>query len=476
MAEVSGKKGISSGTFGSVAYDEYNPKIAIKNCGRDCFEASIKETSILSYLQHPNIIKPLSINYSYDGSCKIFMERYEGNLYGTAWLECAARIRKSPSTQLLRMVLELSSAVDYMHKCGIIHADLKPQNILFETVECGRYDNENSNGGYIQYKIRPIICDFNTSILEPLDTVYTRIQTLNYRAPEVNEKYPQSRDIYRCHINERIDIWSLGCIIYELFTGDLFMKPSNDGVPSWLAAAKAFKLPLDTTLVNNNWATGIKQMLFSMTSLDVESAVREMITSTEWKDRMKLSIKYGRKNEEISQSMLDLFVEIISGCLVPDPSCRRGSSDLFVFMRDTCADIIDLSMSAEIAIQPSSQLPRFRVGFFESIINDHLKQITVRSNDAVANNSVDGNIAHLHEFMRGYPSAHLLSKIIELKYYEKKKIKKLINDDGLHISLAACVLSGMLLEINDVCNEIKPYLNDTSQLMEITATLSGDFL
>ena len=186
---LSAKKNIGGGTFSSVIYDEYNPKIAIKNCEPDVFESALKEVSILNYLQHPNIIKPLSINFSNNGGCKIFMERYEGSLHGPSWLECAARIKKSPSTLLLRMLCEITSAIDYMHKCGIIHADLKPQNILYKTYE---YVTANEE---ISLTIRPVICDFNTSVLEIHPEIYTHIQSLNYRAPEVNEKYSQCDDV-----------------------------------------------------------------------------------------------------------------------------------------------------------------------------------------------------------------------------------------------------------------------------------------
>lgn len=460
---LSAKKNIGGGTFSSVIYDEYNPKIAIKNCEPDVFESALKEVSILNYLQHPNIIKPLSINFSNNGGCKIFMERYEGSLHGPSWLECAARIKKSPSTLLLRMLCEITSAIDYMHKCGIIHADLKPQNILYKTYE---YITANEE---ISLTIRPVICDFNTSVLEIHPEIYTHIQSLNYRAPEVNEKYSQCDDVKRCYISDKIDVWSIGCIAYELFTGCLFMKPISNTVPSWLVAAKAHAVSIDILMENpasnGNFADHIKSNLFAMEYTDVTKSVRSRIMNTTWKDLMKLSGKYTRKNDEIASPMLEVYVEIISKCLMPNPHMRISSSDLFDYMRDLCADI-ELSMSSDV-IPQSANHPRFRVGFFENVIDKELEKITVQIGQS--------DHKRLDEFMKHFKSVQLLSKVIELKYYEKKKTKKLMNKSGFQITIATCILAAILLEINDVNSELRAHTTNDC-IIEVVVTLCGDLL
>ncbi len=451
--DSSAKKNIGGGAFGSVVYDEYNPKIAIKNCTPRDFEYSLKETTIINYLSHPNIIKFLSINFSDDGSCKIFMKRYEGSLHGNGWLEYAARIRKSPSTLLLRIICEITSAVSYMHSCGIIHADLKPQNILYRVTAD---------------TIRPVICDFNTSILEINDHMYTHIQTLNYRAPEVNEKYAQSADIKRCYISDKIDVWSIGCIAYEMFTGCVFLRPTYANTPSWLLAAKAFNVPIDKFGTPVDFADKIKINLFSMSYGNVIEVVKSRILNTNWQELMKLTYKYGTKNGDIAMHVMELFVEVIGRCLIPDPQRRIASSDLFNFISGICVDITDMEIPA-VAIP---QQPRFRIDLFEPIIDDELHKITQYGNSPEVFLT---NYKRLADFMLPYKSAYLMSKIIELKYYEKKRVKKLMSETGFQISLAACIISSMLLEIRDIKDALREHVvND--YVVEITSTLSGDLL
>jgi len=88
-------------------------------------------------------------------------------------------------TQLLRGLDSLSIA-------GIIHCDLKPENILL-------VDNRSSLK----------IIDFGSACFEN-QSVYSYIQSRFYRSPEV---------ILGIKYNSAIDIWSLGCICFELFYG-----------------------------------------------------------------------------------------------------------------------------------------------------------------------------------------------------------------------------------------------------------------
>jgi serine/threonine protein kinase len=85
------------------------------------------------------------------------------------------------------------TALAKLHELHIIHCDLKPENILIKS-----YSN----------KIIKII-DVGSSIFFH-DEPQFYVQTRSYRAPEV---------ILGCPYTEKIDIWSIGCIVAELFTG-----------------------------------------------------------------------------------------------------------------------------------------------------------------------------------------------------------------------------------------------------------------
>lgn len=97
---------------------------------------------------------------------------------------------------LTRQILE---SVGYLHKVGIIHADLKPENIMFVD--------------HATQRIKLI--DFGNAVVDvPRDR---QIQARYYRAPEVllgNDcTYP-------------IDMWSVGCILLELYTWQILFRPA----------------------------------------------------------------------------------------------------------------------------------------------------------------------------------------------------------------------------------------------------------
>jgi len=85
---------------------------------------------------------------------------------------------------------QITRGLAFIHSYGIIHMDLKPENIL------------------IRDKHLKII-DLGSAIVKPDNKKLFKdyIQSRYYRSPEV---------IYNLEINEKIDIWSLGCILYEM--------------------------------------------------------------------------------------------------------------------------------------------------------------------------------------------------------------------------------------------------------------------
>ncbi|OBT54758.1 hypothetical protein VE04_10348 [Pseudogymnoascus sp. 24MN13] len=98
------------------------------------------------------------------------------------------------STTLVRVFAQqLLTGLALFNKARLIHCDLKPENILLKNLES------------------PIIkiIDFG-SACDERQTVYTYIQSRFYRSPEVLLGLPYS---------SAIDMWSLGCIVVELFLG-----------------------------------------------------------------------------------------------------------------------------------------------------------------------------------------------------------------------------------------------------------------
>lgn len=96
----------------------------------------------------------------------------------------------------------LLKSLSFLKSHSIIHSDLKPANILL------------SNNPAVPLKI----IDFGTSCTSK-EIIYKYIQSRYYRAPEV---------MMGLDYNEAIDMWSLGCVLYELITGSILFKGDTE--------------------------------------------------------------------------------------------------------------------------------------------------------------------------------------------------------------------------------------------------------
>ncbi|CAH8673183.1 unnamed protein product [Schistosoma rodhaini] len=117
------------------------------------------------------------------------------------------------------IVRQLCEAVAFLHRNKLTHTDLKPENILFVD---GTYDEVyvNHRGRTVRRIRNPSIklIDFGSATFDE-DHHSTTIQTRHYRAPEVVMELGWDRSA---------DVWSIGCILYELVTGQcLFMTHDN---------------------------------------------------------------------------------------------------------------------------------------------------------------------------------------------------------------------------------------------------------
>jgi len=99
--------------------------------------------------------------------------------------------------------LQLLTALKLLRTCGILHADIKPDNILV-------------NASHSQVKL----CDLGSAMYAGDNDLTPYLVSRFYRAPEVILGLPYSY---------AMDMWSMGCVIYELFTGHIaFAGDSNN--------------------------------------------------------------------------------------------------------------------------------------------------------------------------------------------------------------------------------------------------------
>lgn len=183
---------IGSGTYGEVyeAFDtETKKRVALKRIKLNEREGmpgtALREISILKKLSHRNIMKLMTIIHTDTLLTMVFpFVDYELKNY----------IGMHANENIMGLINQLICGVHYLHSMNVVHRDLKPQNILV------------TRDGIVK------IADFGLSrSLEIRVPPYSsEVVTLWYRSPELL----MGSTSYKFYI----DIWSLGCIIYEMIT------------------------------------------------------------------------------------------------------------------------------------------------------------------------------------------------------------------------------------------------------------------
>ena len=172
-----------------------------------------REARILASLEHPGIVPVHDVGVLPDGSLFYVMKRIKGEQFD----EFALRVRSL--TELLRAFLRVCEAVSFAHAAGVIHRDLKPQNVMIGTfgevlvLDWGvaKWRRETS--------VPAQAAEAPTS---PADVASAAAGTLGYMAPEQ----------LRGAADERSDVFGLGGILYFLLVAD-HPSPSLDSEVSW---------------------------------------------------------------------------------------------------------------------------------------------------------------------------------------------------------------------------------------------------
>jgi serine/threonine protein kinase len=181
------------------------PRIALKVLNEDIQELPVarlslqRELSRARRLTHPNIVRVYEF-YEDHGTCFITMELLEG----TSW---DALIRNHPQGMALKeaapLIEQLFAALTYAHSHGVIHSDLKPQN-LFLT---GNKRVKVLDFG-IAAEIRPTKSSSSEHTL--FDPRRTGARTEVYAPLEIWQQWDA---------DPRDDVYSAACIVYELLSG-----------------------------------------------------------------------------------------------------------------------------------------------------------------------------------------------------------------------------------------------------------------
>lgn len=186
--------------------------------GLQFYELFVHEAQLVASMSHPNIIKVYDAAVDESGRPFFTMAlKGESNLGGLL-----AGEHPPGQVALLEILLKVCDAIAYAHAAGVVHLDLKPENIqcdrFGEVVVCdwglGRY---LKNAGVEEY---PQLLSLRT--VEDVTLVGQIQGSLGYMAPE---QVVPARDK-----DERTDIYALGCLLHTILCGEPPFSGTKDEV------------------------------------------------------------------------------------------------------------------------------------------------------------------------------------------------------------------------------------------------------
>jgi calcium-dependent protein kinase len=136
------KETIGEGSFGKVyravcrrTHEERAIKVLKNKIARKEDAKFLAEFSLLSQLDHPNIVKLYEIYY-FRSFYYVVMEYCRGG----SIIDLIKRTKQFPETLVVSIAQQLLSALAYLHQLGIVHRDIKLDNIVFLDPEQGQTD------------------------------------------------------------------------------------------------------------------------------------------------------------------------------------------------------------------------------------------------------------------------------------------------------------------------------------------------
>jgi eukaryotic-like serine/threonine-protein kinase len=170
-------------------------------------ERFLREVQIAAHLQHPHIL-PLFDSGEADGFLYYVMPFVEGE----SLRQRLQRDGAMPVPEGVRIIREVVDALAYAHQQGIVHRDIKPDNVMLS----GRH---------------AVVTDFGVAKAvsaagtDKLTTVGVALGTPTYMAPE--------QAMGETNLDQRADIYSVGALAYEVLTGaPPFDKPTAQALLS----------------------------------------------------------------------------------------------------------------------------------------------------------------------------------------------------------------------------------------------------
>jgi serine/threonine-protein kinase len=192
----------------TIALKVMKPELALDEAFRERF---VREARAAARIRHPNII-PIYDAGEWHGDLYIAMRYVEGNDLGSMLRKGVAL----PTEQTYVVGFQIASALDAAHRSGLVHRDVKPENILVEP-------GPDPDSIPIAY-LADLGLTKHVDALSGVTGSGELLGTLDYIAPE---------QISGSRVDGRADVYSLACVLFECLTGSVPYIRENQAAVLW---------------------------------------------------------------------------------------------------------------------------------------------------------------------------------------------------------------------------------------------------
>ncbi|MEU5408215.1 serine/threonine protein kinase [Nocardia asteroides] len=202
-----------------------------------------REANLAAGLDHPNIVAVYNRGDE-DGQLWIAMQYVDGT-------DASAEVAKGPAAmpphRALRIIGEVGKGLDYAHRRGLLHRDIKPANFMIAAAE----DDDEE---------RVLLTDFG--VAKSSDDGQDLTATGNFMATVA---YAPPEQLMGTKLDHRADIYSLGCSLYKLLTGQ---NPYPATVPAMVMMGHLHEPPPRATAVRPDLPPAIDHVIAKVMAKD----------------------------------------------------------------------------------------------------------------------------------------------------------------------------------------------------------------
>ncbi|KAM5542025.1 hypothetical protein V8D89_004335 [Ganoderma adspersum] len=294
--------------------NEVGKEVAIKivRCQESMFKAGLKEAQILQKLKQADPddkkhVVRLDRTFEHRGHLCLVFESLSMNLR-----DVVKRFGKDVGLNIRAVrayAHQLFLALSLLRKCNIMHADIKPDNILVN-----------------EHKTLLKLCDLGSASDASENDITPYLVSRFYRAPEIIMGHPY---------DPALDVWSIGCTLYELYTGKiLFPGRSNNQMLLLMMELrgrfnqKMIKRAKFGDMYFDELGAFLSVEPDRVTGLDAVRKVHITKPSRDLRQRVLPPSSVKLKDEE--SKLLLSFVDLLEKCLTLDPSKRIAPKEALV--------------------------------------------------------------------------------------------------------------------------------------------------